>query len=48
MRALDRKVVRDLWHLRGQVIAIGMVIAAGTETISPITGSAKPSMSTVA
>ena len=29
MRALDRKVVRDLWHLRGQVIAIGMVIAAG-------------------
>ena len=29
MRALDRKVMRDLWHLRGQVIAIGMVIAAG-------------------
>ena len=22
MRALDRKVIRDLWHLRGQVIAI--------------------------
>jgi putative ABC transport system permease protein len=29
MRALDRKVVRDLWHLRGQVLAIGMVVAAG-------------------
>lgn len=29
MRALDRKVLRDLWHLRGQVLAIGMVIAAG-------------------
>jgi putative ABC transport system permease protein len=29
MRALNRKVVRDLWHLRGQVIAIGMVVAAG-------------------
>jgi putative ABC transport system permease protein len=29
MRALDRKVVRDLWHLRGQVVAIGMVVAAG-------------------
>lgn len=29
MRAIDRKVVRDLWHLRGQVVAIGMVIAAG-------------------
>ena len=29
MRAVDRKVLRDLWHLRGQVVAIGMVIAAG-------------------
>ncbi|MDH4056179.1 MAG: ABC transporter permease [Gammaproteobacteria bacterium] len=29
MRAMDRKVLRDLWHLRGQVMAIGMVIAAG-------------------
>ena len=29
MRALDRKVLRDLWHLRGQVLAIGMVVAAG-------------------
>jgi putative ABC transport system permease protein len=29
MRALDRKVFRDLWHLRGQVLAIGMVVAAG-------------------
>jgi putative ABC transport system permease protein len=29
MRALDRKVIRDLWHLRGQVVAIGMVVAAG-------------------
>ncbi len=29
MRALDRKVLRDLWHLRGQVMAIGMVVAAG-------------------
>ena len=29
MRALDRKVLRDLWHLRGQVLTIGMVVAAG-------------------
>jgi putative ABC transport system permease protein len=29
MRALDRKVLRDLWYMRGQVLAIGMVIAAG-------------------
>jgi putative ABC transport system permease protein len=29
MRAMDRKVLRDLWHMRGQVLAIGMVVAAG-------------------
>ncbi len=29
MRALDRKVIRDLWRLRGQVIAIGLVIGSG-------------------
>jgi len=29
MRAMDRKVLRDLWHLRGQVLAIGVVVAAG-------------------
>ncbi|MDH3362284.1 MAG: ABC transporter permease [Gammaproteobacteria bacterium] len=29
MRAIDLKVLRDLWHLRGQVLAIGMVVAAG-------------------
>jgi hypothetical protein len=27
MRAMNRKVLRDLWHLRGQVLAIGMVVA---------------------
>ncbi len=29
MRAMDRKVLRDLWHMRGQVLAIGLVVAAG-------------------
>jgi putative ABC transport system permease protein len=29
MRALHRKAFRDLWHLRGQAIAIALVIAAG-------------------
>jgi len=29
MRALNRKVLRDLWYLRGQVLAIGTVVAAG-------------------
>lgn len=33
MRAIDRKVVRDLWHVRGQVIAIGLVIASGVATL---------------
>ncbi len=29
MRALNRKLVRDLWRLRGQVVAIALVIASG-------------------
>ena len=29
IRAIDRKVLRDLWHLRGQVLAISMVLASG-------------------
>ena len=28
MKALDRKLFRDLWHLRGQVLAIAAVIGA--------------------
>jgi putative ABC transport system permease protein len=27
--ALDRKLVRDLWHVRGQVLAIAAVVGAG-------------------
>ncbi len=29
MRALTRKLQRDVWRLRGQILAIGMVIASG-------------------
>lgn len=29
MKALDRKMVRDIWHLRGQVIATALVVACG-------------------
>lgn len=32
MRALDRKLVRDLWSIKGQVLAIGLVIAGGVAT----------------
>ncbi|MBT8141538.1 MAG: ABC transporter permease [Gammaproteobacteria bacterium] len=33
MRSLNKKIIRDLWHLRGQVLAIGLVIAAGVATL---------------
>jgi putative ABC transport system permease protein len=32
MRALDRKLVRDLWQMRGQARAICLVIACGVAT----------------
>ncbi len=33
MRALSRKLLRDLWYLRGQVLAIGAVIASGVAVL---------------
>ena len=33
MRALDRKLLRDFWHLRGQVAAIGLIIASGVAVL---------------
>ncbi|WP_324780810.1 ABC transporter permease [Thiobacillus sedimenti] len=33
MRALDRKLFRDLWHLRGQALAIAAVIMGGVATL---------------
>ncbi len=32
MKALDLKLFRDLWHLRGQAFAIALVLAAATAT----------------
>lgn len=32
MKALDLKLIRDLWRMRGQVLAIAVVLAAGTAT----------------
>src|SRR5205085_6528047 len=32
MRALDRKLLRDLWNLRGQATAISLVLACGVGT----------------
>ena len=33
MRALNRKLLRDLWRLRGQVLAIALVIASGVAVL---------------
>ncbi len=33
MRALDLKLLRDLWHMRGQVLAIAAVIVGGVATM---------------
>ncbi len=33
MKALDRKLLRDFWHLRGQVFAIAAVIMGGVATL---------------
>lgn len=33
MQSLDRKLIRDLWLIRGQVLAIALVIAAAVATI---------------
>lgn len=32
MKALDRKLLRDVWRMRGQVLAIALVIAAAVST----------------
>lgn len=33
VRALDRKLLRDLWRLRGQVLAIALVVASGVAVL---------------
>jgi putative ABC transport system permease protein len=33
LKILDRKLLRDLWHLRGQVLAIAAVIMGGVATL---------------
>ena len=34
MRPMNRKLLRDLWHLRGQVLAVALVIASGVAVLS--------------
>jgi putative ABC transport system permease protein len=33
LRMLDRKLVRDLWHLRGQLAAVALVVACGVALV---------------
>jgi putative ABC transport system permease protein len=39
MRALDKKLLRDLWHLRGQVITVALVVASGIAAYVSMHGS---------
>ena len=34
--ALDRKALRDLWHLRGQMAAVALIVACGVASIVTI------------
>lgn len=39
MRALNRKLLRDFWRLRGQALAIAIVTAAGTAAFATLLGT---------
>jgi putative ABC transport system permease protein len=38
MNALDRKLLRDLWYLRGQAIAIALIVACGIASFVSMSG----------
>src|SRR5690348_4569963 len=37
--ALNRKLIRDLWHLRGQVFTVGLIVASGIATYVTMRGA---------
>lgn len=39
IRALDRKMLRELWRLRGQLISIGLVVATAVMTLLTMRGT---------
>jgi putative ABC transport system permease protein len=39
LSALDRKLYRDLWHLRGQVLTVGLIVASGIATYVTMRGA---------
>lgn len=39
MKALNRKLARELWRLRGQLVSIALVVAAGVMTVVTLRGT---------
>jgi putative ABC transport system permease protein len=39
MQALDKKLIRDLWHLWGQVLAIALIVACGIAIFVAMSGT---------
>ena len=39
MLAINRKLLRELWHLKGQVISIALVVASGIMSVVTMRGS---------
>lgn len=39
LSALDRKLLRDLWHMRGQLITVGLIVASGIATYVTMRGA---------
>ena len=39
LSALDRKLFRDLWHLRGQMLTVGLIVASGIATYVTMRGA---------
>src|SRR5215469_5921798 len=37
--ALDRKLLRDLWHMRGQVLTLALIVASGVATYVTMVGA---------
>ena len=39
LSALDKKLLRDLWHMRGQVITVALIVASGIATYVTMRGA---------
>ena len=39
LSALDRKLFRDLWHMRGQVVTVALIVASGIATYVTMRGA---------